>query len=109
MPRYAALPVLLVMLGADIACAQTPAPPAQNAPSPSNQGACPPDARANSPTVGSGQSNSNLSDKLANSSGVICPPTGVDPEMNVPPPGGGRTPVIPPPGSPGGDPNVKPK
>ena len=109
MPRYAALPLVLVMFGADVACAQTAAPPAQNAPSPSNQAACPPDARPNSPTVGSGQSNPNLSDKLADSSGVICPPAGVDPDMNVPPPGGGRTPVIPPPGSPGGDPNVKPK
>jgi hypothetical protein len=109
MSRYAALPVLLVMLGGDLACAQTTTPPPQNAPSPSNQAACPPDAGANSPTVGSGQSNPNLSDQLANSSGVICPPSGVDPEIHVSPPGGGRTPVIPPPGSPGGDPNVKPK
>jgi len=28
---------------------------------------------------------------------------------SAPPPGGGKTPVIPPPGSPGGDPNVQPK
>jgi hypothetical protein len=36
--------------------------------------------------------------------GVICPPPGVDPEMAVKPPRtGSRTPVIPPPGSPGGD------
>jgi len=32
-----------------------------------------------------------------------------DPGIHAPPPGGGKTPVIPPPGSPGGDPNVRPK
>ena len=58
-------------------------------------------------TTGSGQSE-NLSDRLARSDGVFCPPN-VDPEMSAPPPGGGKTPVIPPPGSPGGDPNVQPK
>ena len=50
-----------------------------------------------------------LSDKLAQSKGVICPPDQIDPEMNRPAPGGGKMPVIPPPGSPGGDPNVQPK
>lgn len=50
-----------------------------------------------------------LSDKLATSNGVICPPTHVDPAMRQSPPPGGRTPVIPPPGSPGGDPNIQPK
>ena len=58
-------------------------------------------------TTGSAQ-NENLSDKLARSDGVLCPPR-VDPEMTAPPPGGGKTPIIPPPGSPGGDPNVQPK
>lgn len=42
-------------------------------------------------------SGSNLSDKLARSDGVICPPTHLDPEIRAPAPGGGRTPVIPPP------------
>jgi len=50
-----------------------------------------------------------LSDRLARSDGVICPPPGVDPAISAPPPGGGRTPVISPPGSPGGDPNIRPK
>jgi hypothetical protein len=58
-------------------------------------------------TTGSG-SNGNLSDKLARGGGVLCPPN-VDPEMTSPPPRGGKTPVIPPPGSPGGDPKVQPK
>jgi hypothetical protein len=50
-----------------------------------------------------------LSDKLARSDGVICPPERVDPEIKQPTPQGGPMPVIPPPGSPGGDPNVHPK
>ena len=52
---------------------------------------------------------SSLSDKLARSDGVICPPEHVDPEIKaVTPPGGAMT-VIPPPGSPGGDQSVRPK
>jgi len=51
-----------------------------------------------------------LSDRLARTDGVICPPSGVDPEIKAPAPeGGGAMPVIPPPGSPGGDPTVRPK
>ncbi len=50
-----------------------------------------------------------LGDKLAKTDGVICPPAGIDSEIRVPAPeAGGRTPVIPPPGSPGGDPTVQP-
>jgi len=53
--------------------------------------------------------NKTLSDQLARSNGVICPPDHVDPDMNKPAPGGGAMPVIPPPGAPGGNPNVQPK
>jgi hypothetical protein len=56
-----------------------------------------------------GQSREPLGDKLAKSDGVLCPPTGVDPEIRAPTPDVGNTPVIPPPGSPGGDPTVRPK
>jgi hypothetical protein len=56
-----------------------------------------------------GQSREPLGDKLAKSDGVLCPPAGVDPEMRAPTPETGNTPVIPPPGSPGGDPRVRPK
>ena len=49
-----------------------------------------------------------LSEKLAASNGVICPPP-IDPAMKQPTPPGGSMPVIPPPGSPGGDPNIQPK
>ena len=55
------------------------------------------------------QQNGNLSDKLARSDGVICPPSQVDPEIRAPTPPGGAMPVIPPPGSPGGDQSVQPK
>jgi hypothetical protein len=51
----------------------------------------------------------NLSDKLARSGGVICPPEHVDPEIKQPTPPGGPMPVIPPPGSPGGDQSIQPK
>jgi hypothetical protein len=50
-----------------------------------------------------------LSDRLARSDGVICPPDHVDPEIKQPTPPGGPMPVIPPPGSPGGDPSLRPK
>jgi len=53
--------------------------------------------------------NETLSEKLDRTEGVICPPLGIDPEIVEAPPGGGRTPVIPPPGSPGGDPTIRPK
>ena len=69
---------------------------------------CPPDVKGDPPTVG-GRSSEPLSDKLAQSKGVICPPAGVDREMQVTPPGGGQLKVIPPPGTSGGDPNVQPK
>jgi hypothetical protein len=76
---------------------------------PSEQGVvCPPDVKGEPPTVGGGGSQS-LSDKLAQSKGVICPPAGVDREMQVAPPDGGKLRVIPPPGTPGGDQGVQPK
>ena len=56
-----------------------------------------------------GQSREPLSDRLAQSDGVMCPPTDIDRQMPKPPPEEGKTPVIPPPGSPGGDPTVRPK
>jgi hypothetical protein len=56
-----------------------------------------------------GQASEPLADKLAKSNGVLCPPAGVDPEIHAPTPDAGNTPVIPPPGSPGGNPSVRPK
>jgi hypothetical protein len=56
-----------------------------------------------------GQRAEPLGDKLAKSDGVLCPPAGIDPEIHAPTPDAGNTPVIPPPGSPGGDPTIRPK
>ena len=53
----------------------------------------------------------NPSEKLDKSGGVIKPGDNLDPKMQVAPPDPGptSTPVIPPPGTPGGNPNVVPK
>jgi hypothetical protein len=83
------------------------AQPTENT-SPEQGVTCPPDVKGEPPTVGGGSSGA-LSDKLAQSKGVICPPAGIDRDMQVTPPGGGQLKVIPPPGTPGGDQNVQPK
>ena len=85
-----------------------PAPPGQphtdlappNAPSPP-----PEQIRPANPKDGQ-----TLSDKLSEQQGTLEPPA-VDPGIRQPLPqqGRGNMPVIPPPGSPGGDPTVRPK
>ena len=103
--------VLLMTLSA--AAAQAPpsptTPPEPTVPpSPSRGGDCTRhDRGADGSTTG--QAGQALADKLAKSDGVLCPPSGVDPEIRAPAPDVGRMPVIPPPGSPGGDPTVRPK
>jgi hypothetical protein len=110
-----------LMVASGAAFAQAPptptTPPAQTAPppAPTRTNDCSPMQPA--PQRGTvapegtttGQRAEPLGDKLARSDGVLCPPTGVDPEIRAPTPDTGNTPVIPPPGSPGGDPNVRPK
>ena len=110
----------VMMAAADVAGAQAPpgptTPPAQPAPpSPSRaaNGApmqpAPQSGTAAPEGTTTGQRAEPLGDKLARSDGVLCPPAGVDPEMRAPAPDAGKTPVIPPPGSPGGDPTIRPK
>ena len=107
----------LLIAASGSAIAQAPpapaTPPQATAPpSPQHATSCMPQDRPNRPADGTttGQSREPLGDKLAKSDGVLCPPSGVDPEMHAPAPDtGGNTPVIPPPGSPGGDPTVRPK
>jgi hypothetical protein len=53
-------------------------------------------------------SNQTLSEKLDRTEGVLCPPN-VDPDIKVPTPDVGSMPIVPPPGSPGGDPTIRPK
>jgi hypothetical protein len=57
-------------------------------------------------TPGETASSANLSDQLSRSSGVICPPAGIDPGIAAPSTGRRVMPVIPPPGAPGGDPSI---
>jgi hypothetical protein len=109
--------VLMAVSGA--ASAQAPplpaTPPARTAPpAPSHATDCTPTQSTPHGNIAprdttTGQSNEPLGDKLARSDGVLCPPAGVDPDMRAPTPDTGNTPVIPPPGSPGGDPSVRPK
>jgi hypothetical protein len=69
-----------------------------------DQGAKQPSAPAVPPESGSTNS------ELSRSGGVIAPPVGVDPQMKqTPPPSGDNMSVVPPPGTPGGNPAVKPK
>jgi len=88
---------------------------AQNRPAPQtlDPKTCADEQRLRPPSTGNAPqspgSNQTLSEKLEQTEGVLCPPAGVDPDIGLAPPGGGKTPVIPPPGSPGGDPNVRPK
>src|SRR3982074_2343815 len=110
----------VVMTGSGVASAQAPpapaTPPAQTAPpAPPRPVDCTPSQSA--PQRGTvvpngtktGERTEPLGDKLARTDGVLCPPAGVDPEIRAPTPDTGNTRVIPPPGSPGGDPNVRPK
>jgi hypothetical protein len=108
----------VLMAASGVAGAQSPptraTPPAQTAP-PAPADNCTPMQpvlpRGTIAPEGSttGQRAEPLGDKLAKSNGVLCPPAGVDPEIRAPTPDTGNTPVIPPPGSPGGDPSVRPK
>jgi hypothetical protein len=112
-------PLLLSFLlaaAASTAGAQAPpsptTPPQATAPAPNQNAACAPSNTRGTPApdgVTTGQSNEPLADKLSKSGGVLCPPSTADSEIHAPTPEGGNTPVIPPPGSPGGNPNVVPK
>ena len=111
--------VLVAISGAAAAQAPpTPAtPPARTAPpAPDRAAGCAPTQTTPQGNIApkgttTGQAQAPLGDRLAQSDGVLCPPSGVDPQMHAPTPetGSGSMPVIPPPGSPGGDPNVRPK
>jgi hypothetical protein len=89
-------------------------PPAQTATPPRGASNCAPTESTPQGNIApqgatTGQRTEPLGDKLARSDGVLCPPAGVDPAIRAPTPETGNTPVIPPPGSPGGDPTIRPK
>jgi len=101
-------------LAALLLCAAITAAAAQNSPSVIDPKGCASheiqtDGKASDGKVPEGKTGEPLSDKLARTGGVICPPN-VDPEIKAPTPqSGNKMPVIPPPGSPGGDPSIQPK
>jgi hypothetical protein len=109
----------LALLGAAILASLMVAPALGQGASVPGSAPCSPSLPPGSPgtaTTGAGEPHNpdrppeNLSNRLAQSDGVICPPPAVDPEMKLPTPEtGANTPVIPPPGSPGGDPSIRPK
>ena len=121
----------LLGLAAGSAAAQTPQPPVTPDPPAAGDGQSPPSSRLDCPpgvdpnrapsvgrqdgsadsgrtgdTTGAGGS---LSDQLAHSRGVVCPPSAADTGIVESPPGGGALKVIPPPGTPGGEPAPVPK
>ena len=117
MPALVALG--LPLLAAGVVLAAEPQSPAPCPPGsqdvdcqPAPRSATPPDAE---PTPdgrsGSTAADPDLSDTLSQSRGIVTPPPTGDTEIRRPVPseGAGKTPVIPPPGAPGGDPTVVPK
>jgi hypothetical protein len=113
MIRHAAIVLSALLLGTVVLVAQDQqtTPPQQRPPAVDPK-ACGPGDRLQpgtpDPSAPSATTGENLSDKLARTDGVICPPN-VDPEIRAPTPDTGKTPVLPPPGGPGGDPAVRPK
>jgi hypothetical protein len=90
---------------AQIRLAQAEPLVAKPSPSPSERHDCPPGAASSAPRL----SETHGRPQLERSAVAIEGCDFVDSGITVPPLGGGRTPVIPPPGTPGGDPNVVPK
>lgn len=94
---FAAILALNLAAGGDTAPAETPPPPDK----PQSQ-----IPEKVSPPLENGAKEN----KLQREDGVIKPPANIDPGMTEKPPEtGGKMPVIPPPGAPGGNPSLKPK
>lgn len=103
--------VLAAALGG-ASLAQTPIQPPRAPNMPAPESTIPEKIEPQEPSAtGSTRSDAPLSDKLEATDGVIRPPTGVDPGITAPAPvpDPGTTPVIPPPGSPGGNQSIEPK
>ena len=109
--RLIGFAALFGMMGA-AALAQTPIRPPQAPNMPRTDEVIPEKIKPEEPSAtGAVGPGSTLSKKLEATEGVIRPPANLDPEIttSAPVPNPGTTPVIPPPGSPGGDPSVVPK
>jgi hypothetical protein len=81
----------------------------QNPPVPGDEGTASPSQQSDQGL--SGNSSGSLSRELSQSGGVIHPPANPDPGLTKPALdlGPHSMPVIPPPGTPGGNPDIKPK
>lgn len=111
MKRAAILICSTVLLAAPgVGLAQTPLPQQQAPNMPAPKDTIPEKVEPADPAT-TGTTRGTLSDKLEKSDGVIRPPANMDPEITVPAPvpNPGTTPVIPPPGTPGGNPTIEPK
>ena len=100
-----------VIAAADAQDLRQDRPPAERQPAVDTKACAPGDrlqAGEQNPTAPQATTGESLSDKLARTDGVICPPN-IDPGIRAPTPPVGTMPIIPPPGSPGGDPSVRPK
>ena len=115
MMKHALFLSCAMMASVEMASAQAPplpaTPPAHTAPPASADNCTPVPPRGTIAPEGTttGQRGEPLGDRPTKSGGMPCPPDGVDPEIRAPTPDTGNTPVIPPPGSPGGNPKVQPK
>jgi hypothetical protein len=101
----------IMLLGGVLALAAGPAA-AQNANPAPEQRAVPAPDRAPPESSGSstGPGNGSAGEDLARSHGVITPPATGDQSVVPPPRAGGQSmPVIPPPGTPGGNQDVQPR
>ena len=109
--------VLMAASGAAVAQAPpTPAtPPAQTAPpAPTRAADCAPTQSTPQGNIApqgttTGQSTSRWATNWRNPTACCVRPRASIPQMRAPTPDAGNTPVIPPPGSPGGDPTIRPK
>ena len=90
---------------------QPPLPPSRS----QDNGIVPPEGQQGQPPQGlvpqQKGSSEPLSKQLSRSGGVIRPPTQLDPKIEAPTPDPGvrSTPIVPPPGTPGGNQEITPK
>jgi hypothetical protein len=112
---FRSIPMLLVLAVAAVplaAMAQNPqpAPPGVQAPVAPPNAASPPPEKVAPGALDKQADNQNLSDRSSRQRGTLHPGN-VDPGISIAPParGQGTMPVIPPPGTPGGNQNVVPK
>jgi hypothetical protein len=101
--------VQAVIIGLLAAAGACDALQAEQAPPPSSQ-ACPQDDSKPPAPPREAPPTDNPSDRLADSKGVVCPPTGVDPGIRAKPPTDeGTIKIVPAPGTPGSDSKTQPK